>query len=510
MNKKFKRITGLIATICMTFTIGTGCANKEDSTMNNGTVEKSILLDYEAYKGKNKLLTSVWDFPKMTYNEEAALGTRFDCEENNVIAADMVNAGIDIVNITGLGTNVGYEGLPITDFSKESTITTLKELINFFNKHGIQTVINSHNHGNALDEAHMINDFTNAEKFPNGISDFSKCDGFYGLIVWDEPSAGQYEKLAEFAENFDDKYGDTDAMIMVNLLPAYGQAGWGTRTFDEYLDGYAQTVLSKVKNTKKYISLDTYPVKADGSFGQTFLTDIAKIKAAGLKYDAMTHVCLQSTATAWNSATSEWRNKTPNREELGIQIYSALALGADSISWYTYVDPQEDEPLGLHSAPVNFYTGERNEEIYNAFKSVNDEIATFDYALKCFTWKGFLTNEDVSLLGVLASQTYTSDYYISDALKTKTLTSVSSAGLPYIMGRMVDSNGNEGFMIANYTVPSEAKEGETYKMTLNFKKGINKMIIWQNGEKKIVDVSGNSYELELKLGGGAFVLPYAE
>ena len=78
------------------------------------------------------------------------------------------------------------------------------------------------------------------------------------------------------------------------------------------------------------------------------------------------------------------------------------------------------------------------------------------------------------------------------------------------MGRMVDSNGNEGFMIANYTIPSEAKEGETYKMTLNFKKGINKMIIWQNGEKKIVDVSGNSYELELKLGGGAFVLPYAE
>lgn len=503
MNKKLKSIIGILMSVCMLTAVGAGCKNQEE------TVEKSTLIDYEAYKGKNKLVTSVWDFPRMIYDENAEAGKRFDCEENDRNAEDMVNAGVDVVNITGLGTNVGYDGLPITDFSKASTVTALKELINFFNKHGIKTVINSHNHGNSLDEAHMINDFTNEEEFPEGITDFSACDGFYGFICWDEPSKGQYEKLAEFAENFDEKYGDTDAMFMVNLLPAYGQAGWGTRTFDEYLDGYAETVLSKIKNTKKYISLDTYPVKANGSFGQTFLTDIAKLKAASLKYGAMSHVCLQSTATAWDTATSEWRNRTPNREEYGIQIYSALALGIDSISWYTYVDPQEDEPLGLHPAPVNFYTGERNEQIYNDFKSINDEIDTFDYALKCFTWKGFLTNEDVSLLGVLASQNYTKKYYISDAAATKTLTSVFTAGLPYVMGRMVDGNGNEGFMIANYTVPSEAKEGDVYKMTLNFKKGVNKLIVWQNGQKNVVDVNG-SYELELKLGGGAFVVPYAE
>ncbi len=78
------------------------------------------------------------------------------------------------------------------------------------------------------------------------------------------------------------------------------------------------------------------------------------------------------------------------------------------------------------------------------------------------------------------------------------------------MGQMVDSNGNEGFMIANYTIPNTAKDGDTYKMTLNFKDGINRMIIWQNGEKSIVSVTGGSYELELKVGGGAFVIPYAE
>lgn len=513
MKNKLKKITSLIIAACISLTIGVGCTGDDSSSKDSSSSmdgnKKAELLDYESYKKTNKLMTSVWDFPELTYDSDAAEGSRLDCDKNDKIAKDMVNAGVDIVNITGLGTNAAYTSWQITNFSREKTITILKEIINFFNKYGIKTVLNSHNHGNN-NSTGLINDFTDEFSFKDGFPDFSACDGFYGMIVWDEPSVLQYKKISQFAESFDSKYNGSNAMIMANLLPAYGQAGWGVDTYDEYIDNYGETVLSKVNNTQRYISVDTYPVRADGGFGTTFLTDIARFKVAGLKFDAMTHICLQSTATAWDADTQSFNLRTPNREELGIQIYSALALGADSISWYTYVDPQENEPLGMKTAPVDFKTGERNEENYNNFKSINDEIGTFDYALKCFTWKGFLVNATSALLYPLANTQYTKNYYISDASKTKTLTSISAGKTPYIMGQMVDSNGNEGFMIANYTIPNTAKDGDTYKMTLNFKDGINRMIIWQNGEKSIVSVTGGSYELELKVGGGAFVIPYAE
>ena len=121
--------------------------------------KKAELLDYESYKKTNKLMTSVWDFPELTYDSDAAEGSRLDCDKNDKIAKDMVNAGVDIVNITGLGTNAAYTSWQITNFSREKTITILKEIINFFNKYGIKTVLNSHNHGNN-NSTGLINDFT--------------------------------------------------------------------------------------------------------------------------------------------------------------------------------------------------------------------------------------------------------------------------------------------------------------------------------------------------------------
>lgn len=384
-------------------------------------------------------------------------------------------------------------------------------MISFFNEYGLKTVITSHNHGNSSGEAYLINDFTDKVRFPNGMPDFSASEGFYGFICWDEPSVNQYEKLAAFAQMFEEIYSGTDAKFIVNLLPSYGtESDFGALSFDEYLDGYGSTVLSQLLNTEKCFSLDTYPVMADGSFGETFLTDLAKLKAASLKYKATSHVCLQSSATVWDAESSAWKKKTPTREELGVQMYSALAFGIDSVSWYSYVDPQEEEDLGKHGSPVDFETGNKNAA-YDDLKAVNEEVASYDYVLSKFSWTGFLTNTRVSVLKKLSNQNYLKNYYIT-ASATKTLSSVSAGSLfnpvPYVMGRMVDGDGNEGFMISCYKTSKNIASGKTYDLTLNFNDGINKLIIWNNGVKSEIEVSG-SYTLNLAYGGGAFVIPYA-
>ncbi len=486
----------------------TGCKKTEL------TLPKSTLMDYESYKGERSILISIWDFPRLEYNEDAPSGHKFDDEDNDQILRDIKAVGVDIVNITGLGTNAGYEGLPVAYYKDTNAEEIIRELIPYFNKFGLKTVIYTSNHASGLDYTHLYNDFSDKTIFPNGFPDFSDLEGFYGFLGWDEPSCklngdGTLEKVRELAIEFDRVYSNTDAMFIVNLLPGYGNNGWGTETFDEYLDNYGKEVLENINNTKRYISLDTYPFNTNGTFTQTFLTDIAKIKAASLKYDAMSHVCLQASATSYNSAISEWYKKVPTRDELSLQAYSALAFGIDSISWYSYTDPQEGEPLGLETSAVNFYSGEKNEEIYNNLKSMNEEISTFDYVLKCFTWKGFNVNSDVPFLNQLTKQKYLSNYYISDISMSKTIKNITSIATPYIVGRMVDENGNEGFMISNFRIPSEAMDGETYTMTIDFEKGVNKLIIYQNGDKKEVNVNG-SYELDLNLASGAFIIPYVE
>ena len=105
MKNKLKKITSLIIAACISLTIGVGCTGDDSSSKDSSSSmdgnKKAELLDYESYKKTNKLMTSVWDFPELTYDSDAAEGSRLDCDKNDKIAKDMVNAGVDIVNITG-------------------------------------------------------------------------------------------------------------------------------------------------------------------------------------------------------------------------------------------------------------------------------------------------------------------------------------------------------------------------------------------------------------------------
>ena len=73
-----------------------------------------------------------------------------------------------------------------------------------------------------------------------------------------------------------------------------------------------------------------------------------------------------------------------------------------------------------------------------------------------------------------------------------------------IISEMKDSDVNKGYMIVNYSEPSQ---NLTDKVDLVFEARIRKAIIYHNGVKTVVDVKNNALALNLAAGEGAFVYP---
>lgn len=196
----------------------------------------------------------------------------------------------------------------------------------------------------------------------------------HGLVLFGRPDI-----LFYFSAVVDDDVG-ADAVFMVNLYPSYADL-FRSGGYSDYLKSYCETVLSQVEG-KKYLSVDSYAIRADKQLETYLLYDIAMVKKYSLEYDTLSHICLQSSMTSV-------KNRIPEQSEYAVQAYAALALGMDSISWYTYITPEEDG-YGDGSAPVN-QNGTKNAA-YEALKKVNNDIAAFGYAYKCFDWKGVVLN----------------------------------------------------------------------------------------------------------------------
>ena len=277
----------------------------------------------------------------------------YDNAHNDESAQTMKAAGFTTVNLAGRN-NI--------NINSEANVEAMKQIIAMFNRNGLKSVVYTSN-------------ASNSEMFGNTtLPDFSDCAGFAGLLVWDEPlpTAAAMNRLAEYAVWFNEVYGEsTEEMpFMVNLFPSYApcfeNATGDYKTYADYIKAYCDIVLSKVNGTK-YLSTDTYPIMADGTLKENFLYDLAVLKAYAMDYDAFVHACLQSSG--WDTGNTT-QAKAPTEEQMRLQLYTALAFGMDSVSWYTY-SPSSDNIT--NQSPVDF-AGNKNEAVYKAMQAVNAQL----------------------------------------------------------------------------------------------------------------------------------------
>ncbi len=422
------------------------------------------------------------------YHPELDASNNYDNAHNDAVAQTMKDAGFTTVLLGG-----GTHGVQLTS---EENIAVTKNIVNMFYRNGIKSVV-------------WTGNWADTEEYAfESLPDFSDCEGFAGFFTWDEPkpTTAAMNTVAKYADWYIQTYGaaESDSPFMVNLLPSYSYFKDGDYTsYADYIKAYCDIVLSKFTDGK-YLSVDTYPIKSDGSMRDTFLYDLAVLKAYAVESDAVMHAVLQGCGFE-DSSNGTTYNKAPTEEQLRLQLYTALAFGADSISWWSYY------PLNVVTNGALNADGSTTE-VYNDIKTVNNELATFSSLYKNYDWKGvIMSSPDSGFFGIGADAQYKAykkvkdenlfSNYLLSASDTSSFTSIAGSGSNHIVSVMQDTDGNEAFVAVNY-----AAVGDKQTLNLTFKGALGQYAIYKNGEMQTVAIGTDGYTLTLAPGEGAFIV----
>ena len=422
----------------------------------------------------------------------------YDNATNDAIAKTMKDAGFTTVILAG-AYNIVLES--------DKNVQITRWVIDMFYRNGIKSIV-------------CLPNWTNNENYAlDYLPDFSNHEGFAGFNMWDEPlpSEADLNTVAEYAEWYKEVYADVAGIepFMINLNPSYcpylGTNGY-YGSYTEYIKAYCDIVLSKFNDTnyEKFLSVDTYPIKRDGTLRDTFLYDMAVLKAYAMEYSTHMHVALQGCG--WDDTPTDGKradyDTAPTEEQMRLQMYTALAFGADSLSWWAY------HPLDIVvEAPLN--KDGTTTEVYNSIQSVNNELSTFGSLYKNYTWKGVVMSNpsEGGFLGIGKDAQYQAykkvkdesvfSKYLLSANNTDSFSSIDGSGSNHIVSIMEDADGNEAFVAVNY---SAVKNNKTLALTLKGKLDGAQYAIYKNGAMETVTIGTSGYTLTLAPGEGAFIV----
>lgn len=196
----------------------------------------------------------------------------------------------------------------------------------------------------------------------NAYKSYTGLDGYY---IKDEPNLAQltpasdtYKKLLEL---------DPDHVPHVNLLPSL--AVGGALGNINYENDYVKKWITLVgAGNLKYLSLDIYPFLADGSFRETYYSDLDLLRRVALENgEIKTSAYLQSVGIAG-------AYRRPNENELRYNVYSMLAYGVRYPVWFTYFtpDPATSGSEVFTSAIIDL-AGNKTD-LYVPFQKLNAEM----------------------------------------------------------------------------------------------------------------------------------------
>lgn len=342
----------------------------------------------------------------------------------------------------------------------------------------------------------------NATEIAKHYNELCKYDNFRGLFLGDEPEIsqlGSYTNVmttlnslnAELGKDMfianhplytDESYLSSDSSLSLsekytNYANAYGSL-FGEFMYDFYPFRYSTSWdWSTWQRKGNYIREEWF-----GNLALAATTSKGKVPAG---------ITVQSYAENLSSS-DHYRSVT--EADISFQIYSALAYGMKSISYFTY-DEHWDSNVGTTDCMI--YNGQKTG-IYTAVKSVNTEIKKIDHMMLNFNWQGTIGFSGDNSDKVMNHVTdYTSPRIDMDTAKTY-------ASNDAIIGCLKDLNGYDGFMLVNATDPSDNKSA-TVNVTF---KDADHAKVYIDGEESIVTLTDGVYNVTLAPGQGIFVIPY--
>jgi len=187
------------------------------------------------------------------------------------------------------------------------------------------------------------------------VADYSHHPAFAGYWITDEPSAGNFTRLAAIVDGF--RQRDPTHPSYINLFgngaPAYRL---GTPDYPSYLNLFITTV------HPAQISYDNYPLRNSAGYKPGFLQNLEQVRSAAEANGIPFWQILQS----W-SGYNVFR--APTRAEDRWQAMQTLAFGAKGIMWFYYWQPSYDPKFG-----PGLLDKDGNRVLYDDIKAINAEI----------------------------------------------------------------------------------------------------------------------------------------
>lgn len=170
------------------------------------------------------------------------------------------------------------------------------------------------------------------ERLAAAVAAYSSHPALAGYFVDDEPTADEFERIAELRRELERL--DPGRLAYVNLLPDFVRpAALGTDSYDEYVERYVEIVAPRL------LSFDYYPFGKEKD-RPTFFRNLETVRRLALKHQVPFLLILL--------AMPHGPYRDPTEAEIAWQAHHALAFGARGISYFAYWTPVNVNDFSVH------------------------------------------------------------------------------------------------------------------------------------------------------------------
>ena len=316
-------------------------------------------------------------------------------------------------------------------------------------------------------------------------SSYNDKKALRGWLVRDEPSVEEFERLGRCKEFIEKEFPGKE--FYINLLPTYANSvKMGTFYYEDYIDEYIRVV------KPDFLSFDHYAM-LQNAFGEKKLTEDVL-----WNLDIVANKCKEAEIPMYTFVQAmrfDEFTRDPNEQEIRHQVLTQLAYGSRSIQYFCYWTP----PSFYMGTPAMISLDGQKGDIYNYVKQVNSEIKNIDEAFLEFSWDDTIPVTGSEVMDVVPQYELLDNPATSfEAIKEYKATQNT------LISRFVDKEGREAFFVVNFSDPAlEA----TDNVNITFRSG-KKALYYHKLDKKVVDLTKHTIELEIEPGDGYFIIPF--
>ena len=343
----------------------------------------------------------------------------------------------------------------------------------------------------------------------NGETPFSTYDLYdeyndiiSGIHICDEPRNYHIPIYGNetLIEDFKKTYPDKD--YIVNLVPlTVGNAIttiWEYEDYEHMMSTYETRVMEYFE--KPYISLDFYPFHTDvPNNDMNWLKNYLYIANSAKKYNAEKTFILQA------STGNEFEDNLTERD-MRLQVYTALAYGADNLQYYCYSVPKTLQEDGTYDYMYNYCIMKQDDtpsDLYYYLQDIHKEIQSFAKVILAYDWQ-----ESIGVYGSVDATFRMTEVGGKQFEQSKNYVSAEST-MDLHISRFTSDEFGEAYMFLNFT----GTDGNICDAEITFK-DCSAVAVYGgedfDGEPQIIELDENKkFNIQMQYGSGKFVVPLA-